>query len=45
MAFILEINERIIEHKTNPKPFENQLKNNSKMSWKQYSCEEESKSS
>ena len=45
MAYIGLINERIIEPKTNPKPFKNQLKNNSEMSWKQYSFEEEPKDS
>jgi len=28
MAYILEINERSIDSKTNPKPFQNQLKTN-----------------
>jgi len=30
MAYILEINERIIDSKTNPKPIQNQSKTNPK---------------
>jgi len=30
MAYILKIKERIIESKTNPKPIQNQFKNNLK---------------
>ena len=39
MAYILKINERIIDTKTNLKPFQNQLKKNSKMDYKLYSYE------
>jgi len=35
MAYILEINECNKVTKTNIKPFQNQLKNNNKMSYKQ----------
>ena len=31
MAYNLDINERIIDYKTNPKPIENQLKTNNEM--------------
>jgi len=43
MAYILEINERIIDTKTNPKPFQNQwkviLRIISKWDIRIYSCE------
>ena len=45
MAYILEINDRIIDTKTNPKPTQNQLKNDNKMGCKIYSCEIEFKCS
>jgi len=43
MAYILEMNECNLVTKTNPKPFQNQTNNDSKMVHTQYSFESESK--
>ena len=43
MAYILEMNECNLVTKTNSKPIQNQLKNNSKMNYKLNSWELESK--